>query len=267
MNSVGTPELEPNLHWHNSANVLCNYMKEAEYLEKILRNQAIIPRYVIEPLEYLGVEGLQQIAFPMTCFCDIPFSKAGNHMTLYGRYGIALDKQTIIKKFKVQPIHYMNPESPLASDFRETFSNYYRKEKRVHQEDKILLDYVLSTLMYMKPISGLEKINGELQPYIFQDECEWRYIPSGNFPSSIPLLIKEDQITEKGKNAYSTVLEKHPETWIKFAWDDVRYIIVPDESALKRVIEVIKELPLGDTKKYLLISKIEVGNRFVEDLS
>ena len=87
-----TPELEQNLHWHNSSNVLCNYMREPEYLIKILKNQAIIPRYVTEPLDYLKVDGLKRIAFPMTCFCDIPFSKVGNHMTSYGGYGIALTR-------------------------------------------------------------------------------------------------------------------------------------------------------------------------------
>lgn len=266
INAGGTLELEPKLHWKNSANVLCNYMKEPEYLELILKNQAIIPRYVIEPLEYWNIDGLSRIAFPMTCFCDIPFSKVGNHMTLYGRYGIALDKQKIIEKFKVQPIQYINSQSPLADDFREAFATYYRQEKRVNEEDRVLLNYILSTLLYMKPISGLEEMNGEVRPYIFQDECEWRYIPTENFPKTIPLLMKEDQITEKGKNAYSKVLTEHQETWINFAWDDVRYIIVPDEPALKRIIDVIKELSLDDTTKYLLISKIEISNRFSEDL-
>lgn len=104
----------------------------------------------------------------MTCFCDIPFSKVGNHMTLYGRYGIALDKQQIINKFKVQPIHYMNPQSPLSDDFKEAFTHYFRSDKRVHDEDKILLNYLLSTLMYMKPISSPEKIGDDIKPYIFK---------------------------------------------------------------------------------------------------
>lgn len=261
-----TGKLDCKLHWQNSASVLCNYMKKLEYLTLVLQNQAIIPRYVIEPLGYLKIEGLNSIAFPMTCFCDIPFSKVGSHMALYGRYGIALDKQQIIEKFKVQPIHYMNPQSPLINDFKEAFVSYYKSEKRVHEEDMVLLNYVLSTLLYMKPISGIEKINGEMKTYIFKDECEWRYIPTINFPEGIPLLIKEDQITEKGKNTYSKVLEKHPETWIKFSWEDVKYIIVPDEPALKKIVEVIKELPLDDTMKYLLTAKIEISNRFSEDL-
>lgn len=49
----GTAEIPAKLKWSNSANILCNYMKELEYLEIILKNKAIIPRYVIEPLDYL----------------------------------------------------------------------------------------------------------------------------------------------------------------------------------------------------------------------
>ena len=41
---------------------------------------------------------------------------------------------------------------------------------------------------------------------------------------------------------------------------------MPDEVALKRIIEIIKELPLGDSQKYFLISRIEVSMRFTEDL-
>lgn len=31
-------------------------MREPEYLIKLLKNQAIIPRYVVEPLDYLKVD-------------------------------------------------------------------------------------------------------------------------------------------------------------------------------------------------------------------
>lgn len=262
----GTIEIPAKLKWNNSANILCNYMKELEFLEMILTNKAIIPRYVIEPLLYLKIEGLHKIAFPMTCFCDIPLAKVGGHMSHYGRYGIALDKHAIINKFRVQPIHYMNPDSALVNDFKSAFSDYYNTGKKVHPEDKVLLNYLMSAIMYMKPISGMEKIEGEERPYVFQDECEWRYIPTENFPKDLKLILAENAATENAKSYYSKALLSHPETWIKFDWEDIRYIIVPDEVALKRIIEIIKELPLGDTQKYFLISRIEVSTRFTEDL-
>lgn len=264
--SIGTPSVLEKVHWGNSANVLCNYMKEPEYLEMILQNKAIIPRYVIEPLQYLGIPNLNKIAFPMTCFCDIPFVKTANHMFNYGRYGIALDKQTVIDKFKVQPIHYINEQSPLALDFREAFSKYFQKS-RPTGESSVLINYLLSTLMYMKPIKGMTEINGESKIYVFQDECEWRYIPTDHFPKELEghLVLKQSESTEKGKDAYSKALKKHKETWLHFEWSDIRYLIVPNEPALNRLINTIKELPLGDTQKYMLISKIEVASRFSED--
>ena len=57
----------------------------------------------------------------------------------------------------------------MAGDFKNAFSDYYNAGKKVHKEDKILLNYLMSAMMYMKPISGLEKIEGEEKPYIFQD--------------------------------------------------------------------------------------------------
>ena len=89
MESLETTHVSlPPLHWNLSSNVLCNYMKEQSYLDLILKNRAIIPRYVIEPVKYLAIDGLDQICFPMTCFCDIPFSKVSVHMSRYGEYGI-----------------------------------------------------------------------------------------------------------------------------------------------------------------------------------
>lgn len=265
--SIGKPSIPGKIHWENSANVLCNYMKEPEYLEMILQNQAIVPRYVIEPLEYLGISGLNKIAFPMTCFCDIPFAKAASHMFNYGRYGIALDKQTVIEKFRIQPIHYINEKSPLAADFKETFLKCLSKDIP-NDTPKELVDYVLSTLMYMKPIKGMTVINGKKKMYVFQDECEWRYIPTDNFPDELKghLVLKQSESTPKGRDSYSEALKKHKDTWMSFEWSDIKYLIVPDEPALSRLINTIKELPLGDTQKYLLISKIEVGSRFTEDL-
>lgn len=61
-----TPELEKTLHWNNSSNVLCNYMKKQEYLDMVLRNKEIIPRYVIEPVEYLRTGEIKKICKRMS---------------------------------------------------------------------------------------------------------------------------------------------------------------------------------------------------------
>jgi len=263
--SSGIPVLKKRIHWSNSSNVLCNYMREQNYLNQILQNQAIIPRYVMEPLDYLDLKKFQKICFPMTCFCDIPFSRVSTHMSHYGEYGIGLDKQAMLEKYRIQPIHYINVGSPLADDFKEAF--LASTSEHFDGEARKLASYLVSTLMYMKPISGLlDNDEGGKDVYIYQDECEWRFIPSDNFPTGLHLILKQPETTEKVKDKYSDVLKKHPECWIKFEWNEVRYIIVPDDAAVKKTISTIRKLKVDNVEQDLLISKIEISRRFSDNM-
>ncbi len=263
-----TPNLGNELHWNNSSNVLCNYMKKQEFLDLVLKNQAIIPRYVMEPIGYLNLGELRKICFPMTCFCDIPFSRVATHMSRYGEYGIGLDKVAVLKKYRIQPIHYMSESSPLTDDFREAFLAVYNSEDRVDEKAEVLLDYLLSTIVYMKPIWGQEKNKeGNLENYIYQDECEWRFIPSDNFPDELkPIILPQKETSDNARDAFSNALAKHHGCWLKFNWEDVRYLMVPDEVAVKATIATIEKLTLKKDEKHLLISKIEISRRFSDNM-
>lgn len=263
-----TFDLGNELHWNNSSNVLCNYMKKQEYLNIILKNQAIIPRYVMESIAYLNLGDLKTICFPMTCFCDILFSRVGTHMSRYGEYGIGLDKVAVLKKYRIQPIHYINENSPLADDFSEAFTAFYNSNIRVDKTAEVLLDYLLSTIVYMKPLWGQEKNKeGNLEKYVYQDECEWRYIPSDNFPDELkPIILPQRKTTNNACDVFSKALARHEECWLKFRWEDVRYLIVPDEKAVKETITTIKKLLLEDEEKYFLISKIEISRQFSNNM-
>ncbi len=264
-----TLELGNRLHWNNSSNVLCNYMKKQEYLDLILKNKAIIPRYVLENIGYLNLKSLRRICFPMTCFCDIPFSKVNSHMSRYGEFGIGLDKVAVLDKYRIQPIHYMNEDSPLTEDFRNAFMSFYDTDKTtIDKNTKILYDYLLSTLVYMKPIWGQEKNRkGELENYVYQDECEWRFIPSRNFPKELgPIVLPQSKTTQKAADTYSEALKNHDECWLKFEWNEIRYLIVPDEAAVNNTILTIEGLEIESKVKKLLISKIEVSRRFSDNM-
>ena len=265
LNSMVPDDIEGKLHWYNSSNVLCNYMKKREYLEAVLKNGAIIPRYVIEPIDYLDLKDYRKICFPMTCFCDIPFSKAVRHMTNYGGYGIGLDKKAVLKKYHVQPIQYINGQSPLAKDFKMAFLASINEH--FTGEANKLAGYLASSLMYMKPIYGYkEDYSEEKQVYVFQDECEWRYIPSENFPKELHLILKQQETTERAREKYSDVLKNHPECWLRFEWEDLRYIIVPNEIEAEWIIKAIRGLGLDDKTRDILISKIEISNRFSDNM-
>lgn len=242
-------------------------MKEQAFLDLILKNRAIIPRYVMEPLDYLDIKELEKICFPMTCFCDIPFSKVSTHMSRYGEYGIGLDKESVLFNYRIQPIHYINDRSPLADDFREAFKSFYKAEEKLEGNTHILLNYLVSTLVYMKPIWRSEiKPDGTTEKYVYQDECEWRYIPSDNFPEGLHLVLPQNETSTLGQQKYSEVLANHQECWLRFDWSDVRYIIVPDEVAAKQTIKTILSLEVEEDEKYILISKIEIGRRFLGNM-
>lgn len=97
-------EISNNSIWEQSANALINFMRRREYLEMILHNMAIIPRYYIEYVDYLNIEGLSKVAFPMSCFCDIPLNKLTSHMEFYGDFGIGLDKERWGINKGIQPV-------------------------------------------------------------------------------------------------------------------------------------------------------------------
>ena len=152
-----------------------------------------------------------------------------------------------------------------SEDFRETF--HIATSNQFTGEVEKLANYLASTLMYMKPISGLVVDDeGEANVYTYQDECEWRYIPSDSFPTGLPLILKQSETTITARETYSKVLKKHPECWLKFEWDEVRYIIVPDDAAARNTIAVIKELNMEDVEKDMLISKIEISRRFSDNM-
>ena len=245
--------IDEKLLFRTSANFLCNFMKKPEYLKQIIRDMAIKPRYVEEQIEYLGIPSFKTITFPMTCFCDIPLTKVSHHMSNYGNYGIALNKNYCISK-DVQPITYINKNSRLCADLSETFRKLFSSAE-LPDDLKIYPNMLLGYLLYMKPIDGPMR-RGDEQPehYLFKDECEWRYIPQllETEKQSMPLIMNPHDNTEKGRKVYSEALAKDKSTWFKFDVDKIEYIIVPDEANAIDMIKAINGLqPSGTVRAYL----------------
>ena len=140
-------------------------------------------------------------------------------------------------------------------------------EREIDGLHKVLSDYLISALVYMKPVWGYETdSNGDLKNYIYQDECEWRYIPSDRFPKNLDLILPQEMTNNHAKEIFSKVLQNHKECWFQFEWQDVRYILVPDEEAVRKTIGTINSLPILDEEKYDLMTKIEISSRFADNL-
>lgn len=261
-------EINKDSTWKQSANSLINFMRRREYLEMILRNMAIIPRYYIEYVDYLNIDTMPRVAFPMTCFCDIPLNKLSSHIEFYGKYGIGLDKEGWGIKKGIQPVKYVNPESDLLKDFIEAFTLALDNKIKIPEECMPLKDYLVSELVYMKPIKGVMDRSGVEKSRIFKDECEWRYIPRITESMEIPLILPLSVVNNAATSAYSEVLKAHQETWLDFKVDDIKYIVVPNEQENTAMIDFIyNELEnLTNSTRLQLISKLFVMDRFQEDI-
>lgn len=244
-----------------SANVLFKFIKKIDYLKDALRNKAIIPRYNEENISYINIK-YKKIAFPMICFCDIQLNRLAPHMKNYGSCGIGLNKEWGISK-GIQPIQYINSSSSLISDFRVVISKAFEAMDKASDKDKkIIMDYanyLITNLLFMKPLV-YQKIN-------FHDEREWRFIPDvTNSKNGLPSLVPQKYLNLKAYTSYSDGISKCKNLWLKFKYENIKYLIVKDNTDRIELIKFIEsEITAIETEKLILISKILVFNDLKED--
>ncbi len=295
-----------------SANTLFHFMKKFEYLEEILEKKALIPRYCKEDLQYLNIGGssFAEAFVLQKCFCDIPFHKLTEnfqlqaigdhyqslsedekikvpskytHTDFYGEYAIAFSKGWG-EKNNLQPIHYLNEYSNHTKDI----SNLINQILDMDDVLDVYADDLLNRLCFVKPLRGIMKRkfkrNNGIDVEIdfqknFHDEQEWRYVPS----IDIAVALQKDTVianpymlhmNEEGMDINTGLSdEKCSSLWLKYSYDDIRYIIVPNGNARVDIINVIMSIP--DDKfsngsdiaiqKYVLISKILVLEEIRKD--
>ena len=77
---------QPEDDYVQSANSLFHFMKEADYLKDALERSALVPRYCVETIDYLGIKSrgklYDKIAVLQKCFCDLPFHQMGEPFPL-----------------------------------------------------------------------------------------------------------------------------------------------------------------------------------------
>ncbi len=247
-----------------SANTLFNFMKKRNYLKQILKNKAIIPRYFNEDISYLGITE-NSVSIPMTCFCDINIQRIEDHTKIYGTYGIAFYKDWCISR-KIQPIHYINPDSSIQHDFQNAFS----QAERYSRDDEIIdgiQSYLLSHLMYMKPLYGESHSTNKVDQN-FHDEREWRYIPTIlEIDTELPPLLYGKRNNDKSRESHNLGLTKCKDAWLYFNWSDIKYILVPNEVAKNALVRHIMSSSVSAeiNEKYELLTKLIKLNEMKED--
>lgn len=294
-----------------SANTLFNFMKEEKYLKGILQQKAIKPRYCVETVDYLNIHKgdiqFNEVAVLQKCFCDIPFHKLADtfplngtgenfeklgaeekaelernntHFDYYGRYAIAFSK-TWCEQHNFQPIHYLNKDSHYTEDFRNLFQHILTDTDVLDQ----YVQDVINWLSYIKPLRGIMKrkvrLKGvediEVELYKnFHDEREWRYVPKSSSLEALSMgavIANPKMVALHREISQQLEDEKYNELWLKFSYDDIRYIIVPDAHSRINIIKEIMDLPMEkfddgnniELQKQILISKILVLDEIRRD--
>lgn len=257
-----------------------------------------------------GNSSFSNIAVLQKCFCDIPMHKLADtfsvtgtganfdmleadeklqvehnntHFDLYGGFAIGFSKAWSERK-KLQPIHYLNTSSSYSNHFQSLLSNALTADDIPDE----FSDDVLYRLAFIKPLRGVmqrsfQRKSGETVSVDiyknFHDECEWRFVPDHTtIVPGIPGNVVADERIVKSDTLVKYLNQQLEEDtssglWLRFDFDDIRYLIVPETTDRIELINTIMEIPDEmflsseniNLQKHILISKIFVLSEIRKD--
>ena len=255
---IRSSKQEPHIPSKVQADTLFTFTTQVEFLITSIKNRMISPRYCEENLKYLNISGIERIAFPMKCFCDINMHKLNDHLSWYGYYGLAFSKEWGMKR-RIQPIQYMNPNSYLCKDFSEAFSAALsEKTGNPSGAVKKVKNALLHQLMYYKPYSGpfTNRNTKQVESKCFTDECEWRFVPDVTPLGYAQAYFDEQILNSGGLLKYSNSMEGRKEISLEFQYSDLKYIIVKTHEDFADLMNAIDSLKLEKNTERELVSKI-----------
>lgn len=288
----------------HSANSLFHFMSDIKYLVSAIQRKALCPRYCNEDVTYLNIKyndvNFDKVAVLQKCFCDIPLRNIVrkfpihltenndinakerllpeySHTDLYGCYAIAFSKKWG-EEHKLQPVHYLSEESENVSQFAQMLHDSLEQEEL----PDTISDALINWMCFLKPLRGTmwhrletktgDKIECEFYKN-FHDEHEWRFVPfsinvDGN---DLDCLIANGAVGSGFLQGMSDKLEneRFKASWLQFQYDDIRYVIVPDNAGRRQVIETVQNTPDemfdDEIQRSTLISKILVLDDIMKD--
>jgi hypothetical protein len=211
------------------SSTLFHFTKSEDILFDILE-YGFWPRYCLEDIQWQNI-GIDFVAFPMVCFCDIPLARISEHVGFYGSYGIGLSRSWA-EKNNLNPLLYVSSGSGL----NRAINNIFARTLELSTKDDNPADDARFIVAHSKPTTGQIIIDGKGVEKEFYQESEWRYVPSHE---EIANYIVRDFHED------ATYLEEqHTRTKkfasLKFLPSDVAYIFVPRDSDIPNVINFIQ---------------------------
>lgn len=231
-----------------SSNSVIHYTKTIDNLKGILKEQKFFLKYCTDYVRVNNVTiGQFELAVPMVCFCDIPFTEIHSLTNEYGCYGIGLSKKWAIKK-RLNPVLYCETSSNLTQIIDSIYylsnaiSNYTEEDVTVIRANR-LQNECEKLLGYVKNYQNISKNVGKIPAdYKFYDEREWRYVPSKDDMKTqgvdLELLIPKENF-ELDKDNYNT---KAKHFSLDFDETDITYIIVNKKREVADMLDFMKTI-------------------------
>ncbi|HHK5989882.1 TPA: abortive infection system antitoxin AbiGi family protein [Neisseria subflava] len=263
------------------SNSLFHFTPKEEYLLDILEN-GFWPRYCSEDIEWLIPKdfknelekqeednlfisfiknliknNISSIAYPMSCFCDIPLSKITAHTDFYGGFGLGMTKEWGIRK-GLNPIFYLSDNSIIPN----LIQSFLLKTVPIDfwksiQSEKTNQNTIIQLMKFLKPLSGKMKVNGKEVTKNFDEECEWRYAPASDennlFPNFLPNFLANNNEELQDSNIVTKKVAS-----LNFEPSDIKYIFVPEDSNIPTIINKINTIFTNypEHERLLLLSKV-----------
>ena len=229
------------------SNSLFHFTPKEEYLLDILEN-GFWPRYCFEDIEWLIPKDLKNelekqeednfletltkeliksnissIAYPMSCFCDIPLSKITAHTDFYGSFGLGMTKEWGIRK-RLNPIFYLSDNSIIPN----LIQSFLLKTAPIDfwksiQSEKTNQNTIVQLMKFLKPLRGKMKVNGKEVTKNFDEECEWRYAPASDENNLFPNFLLNFLANNEELQDSNIVTKKVAS--LKFKPSDIKYIL------------------------------------------
>ena len=293
---------------------LCHFTKRFDTLQNIVRNgvrfsfafEKLSPE-IIANFEFPSNPQLIShiyenagVAIPMVSFCDIPITRAADHITKYGQYMIGLDKDVIIDLYNeiINPVLYLHSTN-IHKAFDDIACAYAEATKQQMQEvikrgqgiknftQKVaeeIAEEIIKECPYHNRKFNAQFMVGLSKPYYnkdrkvcYYDEREWRaFWPDGIGEETDWKwgITYEDYLSNRNdwnkdltsdKTNYITI----PEVSLHYG---ITHIVVKNDDQIPKMIDLIMrsktifgQSNVSQKERLILVSKITSLERIAKD--
>jgi len=228
-----------------SSNLLYHFTSTIDTLISILKI-GFWPRTAIEDISFMLPNYKEaRVGIPMVCFTDIPIELADEHRKEYGPYGLGMKKEWGIRN-GLNPIGYMIKGSEIYNAYNHLQWIAQQNALKLDAGNKNgpktfeMLDAVMNYAGFLKEYNHDITLNSKP----FYDEREWRYLPpfrnaDAEIGGYCNRLMPEIVDSKKEKEDLDKYMKQ--KYMLKFALDDLKTIVVPDNQSASLLCYNLKD--------------------------